>query len=100
MMIIGQAKKDYIKVDNDLLKLSKDAYWVYGHFCRVSTTCNPTNEYMKRVTRMGMDSYKKAKKELINAGFLYVQRVGGRGANIVYHVGTAAVNIANKKAKK
>ena len=90
------AEDNFIKVDNELLKLSKNAYWVYGHFCNQHPGKDPNDSYMQEITKMSYATYFNAKKELRNKDYLYVQQVGKK--DYIYHIGKLAV--MKIKAKK
>ncbi len=86
---------------DDTSNISNNAFIVYYRFFEQHPDFNPIDERMKVVCNMSINTYKKAKKELINEELLYVQRTGGKGANIIYHIGSKAVNkILLKKGKK
>ena len=86
---------------DDTSHISNNAYIVYSRIYEQHPDFNPTDERMREICKMGMERYKESKKELRDNELLYVERKGGRGANIVYHIGSKAVNaILIKKNKK
>jgi len=96
MIVKHLAESNFTKMDNTLFKLSKNAYWVYGHFCNLHPSKTPNDSYMEKVTGLGNTAYYKAKKELRDNGYLFVERVGKK--SFIYHIGKDAVH--NIKAKK
>ena len=79
------------------IELSNNAKIVYLTFVHIHPNADPTDPFMAKQSDMGLSRYKKAKQELIKKEYLYVQRLGAKGATIVYHFGRAAVLAINKK---
>ena len=91
----------FLKFDTEAyLKLSNNAKIVYLTFVYIHPNADPTDIFMAKQSSMGLSRYKKAKQELISNGYLYVQRLGAKGATIVYHFGEAAVQAITKKLEK
>ena len=87
-------------LNKDTKDLSNNAYIVYGRLCEQHPDFNPTDRTMQDICNMGHVRYVTAKKELVDNGLLYVQRTGGKGANIIYHIGSMAVTKIRKKLGK
>ena len=87
-------------LNDDTKNISNNAYVVYGRLCDLHPDFNPTNEAMQKISKLSEKTYKNAKRELLDNGLLYVQRTGGKGANIIYHVGSMAVKRIRKKLNK
>ena len=86
---------------DDTSDISNNAYIVYSRTFEQHPDFNPTNERMMIICKMSDKTYKASKRELVRNGLLYVERTGGKGANIVYHIGSKAVNkILIKRGKK
>lgn len=98
---------------NDFLKFEKSAYKIlsnnakiaYLTFAYVHPNENITDKSMCNKCNLGLSTYKKAKAELIKNDYLYVQRLGTKGAIIQYHFGIKQVKdikeyLAKKKLKK
>jgi hypothetical protein len=89
--------KDYMnqnfwQMDKEAFKiLTHNAIIVYLNFVSVNNKFDPTDKYMAQRCNMSLNTYKKAKKELIDNGYIYVERKGAKGAKIVYHFGKNAV---------
>jgi hypothetical protein len=89
--------KDYMnrnfwQIDKDAFKiLSHNAIIVYLNFVSIDKKYDPTNKFMSKRCKMSLNTYKKAKKELADNGYVYVERKGAKGAKIVYHFGKNAV---------
>ena len=91
----------FLKFDTEAyLELSNNAKLVYLTFVHIHPNADPTDPFMAKQSAMGLSRYKKAKQELISKEYLYVQRLGAKGAVIVYHLGKAAVQTIKKKLKK
>ena len=85
----------------DTSNISNNALVVYVRLFEQHPDFNPTDERMSVICKMSKVTYQKAKKELLDDYLLYVQRTGGKGANIIYHLGSKAVTkILTKKGKK
>jgi len=83
----------FYKMDKEAFEdLSNNGVIVYIAFVKVYPEIDPENNYMAKQARMSLGTYKKAKAELIEHGYLYVQRHGGKGAKITYHFGKNAVS--------
>jgi len=89
MIVKHLAEDNFMKIDKELLSLSKNAYWIYGHFCKLHPDKTPNDNYMQKVTGMSYATYFNAKKELRSKGYLYVQQVGKK--DYIYHIGKLAV---------
>lgn len=89
--------KDYMnqnfwQIDKEAFRvLSHNAIIVYINFVAVDKKIDPTDAYMHKKCNMSKGIYKKAKKELISNGYIYVERKGAKGAKIIYHFGKNAV---------
>ena len=93
--------KKFLKLDKEAYKLlSNNGILVYLAFVDIHPNANPTDNHMSKKANMGLSRYKKAKAELIEHDFLYVQRLGAKGAIIVYHFGKNAVENIRKQLKK
>jgi len=79
-------------LNEDTDGLSVNAFFVFHKFTRIHPDATPTDDYMSKLCCMGIVRYKKAKKELKDRDLLITQRTGGKGANIVYHIGSKAVD--------
>lgn len=78
-------------------ELSNNAKLVYLGFVAIHENVNPTNDIMAEYCKMGLTRYKEAKAELIDKGYLYVERFGGKGNRTLYHFGEEAVRIVQEK---
>ncbi len=78
------------------MELSNNAKIVYLAFVYIHPNTDPTDPFMAKQSEMGLSTYKKAKRELIKKGYLYVQRLGAKGAIIIYHFGKPAVRTIKK----
>jgi hypothetical protein len=93
--------KQFLKVDKKAYELlSNNGILVYLAFVNAHPNTNPTDDYMAGKSGMGLSRYKTAKAELIEHEFLYVQRLGAKGAIIVYHFGKKAVKGIREKLDK
>jgi len=93
--------KQFLKMDSEAYKvLSNNGKLVYLAFVNAHPNINPTDEFMAEKSDMGLNRYKSAKAELIEHEFLYVQRLGAKGATIVYHFGKQAVKAIREKLDK
>ena len=88
----------FLKFDTEAYKeLSNNAKVVYLTFAHIHPNADPTDPFMAKQSGMGLSTYKKAKQELVSKEYLYIQRLGAKGAVIVYHFGSAAVKAIKKK---
>ena len=93
--------QQFLKMDNEAYRiLSNNGKLVYLAFVNAHPNTNPTDEFMAEKSDMGLSRYKTAKAELIEHDFLYVQRLGAKGATIVYHLGVQAVKAIKTKLDK
>ncbi|MDA7817418.1 hypothetical protein N9A28_04460 [Sulfurimonas sp.] len=102
MIVKINPKNKYTRLCNDdISNISNNALIVYTRFMQLHPDINPTDKFMTEKCNMSINTYKVAKKELVNEELLYVQRTGGRGANIIYYIGSAVVDkILVKKGRK
>lgn len=92
--------KPFLMVDKAAYEdLSNNARLVYLAFVDVHPNIDPTDRYMAKKCDMGLSRYKESKKELVDKQYLYVQRLGAKGATIVYHFGKKAVVSIRKKLR-
>lgn len=91
------AQENYTRIDNDLFKLSNDAYCLYGYYCNVHPNKDPNDKYMQEITGIKFKKFFSAKRELKNNGYIYVQQVGKK--DYIYHVGKLAVMKIKSKKK-
>jgi len=88
---------DFVRVDRKAYTiLSKNALYVYIIFASLHQSRDPTDAYMCKKCEMSIKTYKKAKKELKDKGFLYVRRLGAQGAKIEYYLGENSVKTIKK----
>lgn len=96
----------FYKMDKEAFRdLSNNGVIVYLAFVKVYPEIDPDNLYMAKQARMSLGTYKKAKAELIEHGYLCLQRHGAKGAKITYYFGKKAVgrhkkNVEMKKKKE
>ena len=84
--------KPFLMIDkNAYEELSNNAMLVYIAYVATHPNIDPKDVYMAEKCAMCLGRYKKAKKELIEKRYLFVQRLGAKGATIVYHFGKKAV---------
>lgn len=92
---------DFLKFDRKAYKaLSNNGKIVYLAFAYIHVNANPENEFMAKQCNMGLSRYKEAKRELKKNGLLYTQRLGTKGAVIVYHFGRDAVDRIKETLQK
>ncbi|MDF1878850.1 hypothetical protein JHD46_04255 [Sulfurimonas sp. SAG-AH-194-C20] len=95
----NQAHTRLLREDTD--NISNNALVVYYRLFELHPDFNPIDKRMMEVCKMSAVTYKKAKKELVDEYLLFVERTGGKGANIIYHIGSKAVKkILVKKGKE
>lgn len=84
--------QNFWQIDKEAFRVSShNAIIVYLTFVSVDKKIDPTNKYMCKKCNMSIGTYKKAKRELIDNGYIYVERKGAKGAKIIYHFGKNAV---------
>ena len=89
---------NFLQLDKAAYKaLSKNAIIVYLAFVNIHPNADPKDPFMAKQSGMGLSTYKKAKQELIKKEYLYVQRLGAKGATIIYHFGAKAVKAIKSK---
>lgn len=89
MIVKHLAEESFIKVDKELLKLSKEAYYLYGHYCNQHPSKDPNDIYMQEVTGIKFKKFFSAKRELKSKGYIYAKQVGKK--DYIYYVGKLAV---------
>ena len=95
------SSNSFLKLDKEAYKvLSNNAILVYLAFVDMHPNVNPTNSYMAEQCDMGRSRYKTAKAELIKNEFLYVQKLGVKGAAIIYHFGKQEVKRIKESLEK
>lgn len=93
--------KQFLKMDTEAYTLlSNNGILAYLAFVNIHPNVDPTDPFMAKKSNMGLSRYKQAKAELIENNFLFVQRLGAKGAVIIYHFGIGAVTEIREKLNK